>query len=115
MGTGSVPYPLRLVLAISHWAPLFDGLVFMGDNVASLQLALSGRARGPMGLLARELFLRQVKHEWFYGVSHLPSEENKLADFCSRLAQPGHDDRCPEALIGAAEVQFPRLSEFWNL
>ena len=102
-------------MAIVHWAPLFDGLVFLGDNVAALQLALSGRARGAMGKLARELFLRKAKNGWFYGVSHLPSEENKLADFCSRLSQPGHDTGCPAALIGAAEVHFPKLSEFWML
>ena len=102
-------------MAIDHWAPLFHGLVFMGDNIASLQLALSGRARGPMGLLARELLLRKAKQQWVYGVSHLPSEQNKLADFCSRLAQPGHANRRPEALIGAAEVQLPKLSEFWSL
>ena len=89
--------------------------MFLGDNVAAFQLALSGRARGPMGKLARELFLRKARHGWFYGVSHLPSEENKLADYCSRLARPGHDAQCPAALIGAAEVRFPKLSEFWSV
>ena len=68
-----------------------------------------------MGKLARELFLRKAKHKWFYGVSHLPTEDNKLADYCSRLAQPGHATQCPSALIGAAEVQLPKLVDFWSV
>ena len=136
---------LRLVLAVCHWSPHFSGLVYVGDNVGSLQLALSGRVRGALGAfyddylagisptepsdlivlpsrvreglgaLARELFVRKAREQWFFGVSHLASEANVLADALSRLAQPGTSSSMPSALVGASELASPKLEDLWSL
>ena len=117
----------------------------MGDNVGSLQLALSGRVRGVLGAfyddfladvspsepskeivlpsrvreglgaLARELFVRKAREQWFFGVSHLASEANVLADALSRLAQPGTSSSMPSALVGASELASPKLEDLWSL
>ena len=50
---------LRLVLALCHWAPMIDGLVFAGDNIGSLELALHGRVRGALGMFADEFLAGQ--------------------------------------------------------
>ena len=117
----------------------------MGDNVGSLQLALSGRVRGALssfyegylatdlppssapvpvlpnrireGLsaLARELFVRKAKEQWFFGVSHLASEANVTADALSRLSQPGTSSSQPPSTVGAAELTSPKLEDLWSL
>ena len=137
---------LRLVLAVCRWCPLFEGLVFVGDNVGSLQIALSGRVRGALGAfyddflsplpssvsststsvlpnkvreglgaLARELFVRKAKEQWFFGVSHLASEANQTADGLSRLAQPGKSVAQPPSTVGAVELASPKLEDLWSL
>ena len=134
-----------LVLAMAHWAPNFEGLVFAGDNIGSLQLALHGRVKGVLaafadeylaeappsdsaevpllsprvreGLaaLARELFVRKAKAQWHFGVCHLASEANVLADRLSRRFQPGASTRLPSSLVGCAELRSPCLEDLWTL
>ena len=113
---GSVRFlaTLRLVLAMSRYCDLFPGLCFFGDNIASLQLALSGRAKGEMGALARELFIRRVRGDWKYTVGHLPSEHNILADTPSRLHEPGSSNKSPVELLGSSEVLVPSLASLWS-
>ena len=98
-----------------RYCEMFPGLSFFGDNIASLQLALSGKAKGAMGALARELFLRRVRSDWTYSVAHLPSEHNYVADYVSRLRQPSAPTGPLPELSGAAEVQVPELSTIWTL
>ena len=98
-----------------HYCGLFEGLAFLGDNTASLQLAISGRAKGAMGALARELFIRRTKGDWKYSVGHLPSEHNTLADTLSRLHEPGRSCQVPQALTGCAEVRPLTLAQLWSL
>ena len=93
----------------------FEGLAFLGDNIASLQLAISGRAKGAMGALARELFLRRTKGDWKYSVGHLPSEHNTIADALSRLHEPGRLCQVPQALTGSAEVHPLTLALLWSV
>ena len=102
-------------MAISRWASLADGLSFLGDNLASLNLALSGKAKGKLNNLAKELALRIAKEDLQYSVRHLPAGSNTLADTLSRVAQPGSDASMPEALLGAAEVTLGPLCRFWSL
>ena len=106
---------LRLYLALCRYAPLFPGLSFFGDNTASLQLALSGKAKRELGHLARELFVRKAKEDWQFAVSHLPSEHNSVADALSRMAEPGRTSTPPAELEGAAEVHVPQPSSLWVL
>ena len=98
-----------------RYCEMFPGLTFFGDNIAALQLALSGKAKGAMGALARELFLRRVRSDWTYSVAHLPAEHNYVADYVSRLRQPGAPTEPLSELSGAAEVHVPLLSTVWTL
>ena len=107
--------PLRLVLAIVRWAPLADGLSFLGDNLASLNLALSGKAKGKLNGLSRELALQVAKADLRFSVGHLPAESNTVADTLSRISQPGVHTTMPPCLVGAAEVTLGPLSSFWSL
>ena len=106
---------LRLLLVMLRYCELKRGLVFFGDNTASLQIALSGKAKAEMGALARELFVRRARHDWQYSVAHLPSESNVLADTLSRLHQPGPRPGFPVELVGAAEVRLQPLESIWSV
>ena len=79
-------------------------MYFLGDNLASLNLALSGKAKGKLNSLARELALRIAREDLQFSVGHLPAEQNIMADALSRLSQPGAKATMPSALVGAAEV-----------
>ena len=79
---------MTLVLAAVQWCPMFHNLLLCGDNVASLQLALSHKGQGSIAVVARELAWRKARNLWQYAVAHLPAEANKLADRLSRLADP---------------------------
>ena len=98
-----------------RYCDLFPDITFFGDNTASLQLALHGRAKGAMGALARELFLRRVKANWRYSVAHLPAEHNLVADYLSRLHQPGAPSDPLPQVVGSAEVQVPDLATIWTV
>ena len=111
----AVGLSLRLLLAMMRYCDLFPGICFLGDNLAALQLALSGKAKGAMGALARELFMRRVRGDWLYSVAHLPAEHNYIADYVSRLRQPGAPTEPLPELSGAAEVQIPALASIWSL
>ena len=106
---------LRLFLALCRYAPLFPGMTYFGDNTASLQMALSGKAKHELGHVARELFLKRAKQDWCFSVAHLPSEHNEVADTLSRLAEPGRTSSPPVELKGAAEVHVPQPSSLWVL
>ena len=98
-----------------RYCEMFPGICFLGDNISALQLALSGKAKGAMGALACELFVRRVRSDWLYSVAHLPGEHNYIADYVSRLRQPGAPTELLPELRGAAEVQIPALASIWSL
>ena len=76
---------------------------------------MSGKAKGELGALAREIFLRKAQQDWRYQVGHLPSEHNSIADYLSRLAQPGAPTAPLAELEGAAEVPVPDLASLWAM
>ena len=92
-----------------------DGLLFCGDNLASLNLAVSNKSRGLLGHVGRELAWRRAKFDWKFAVAHLPSESNKLVDRLSRLADPNLPSLSvlPPALEGAAEVKVS-VDSLWS-
>ena len=98
-----------------RWACLADGLCFLGDNIASLNLALDGKAKGNIVSLARELAVSKARDDLMFSVAHLPAESNLLSDALSRLAQPGKSSAMPSQLVGAAEVPLGPLSSTWVL
>ena len=106
---------LRLLLALLRYAKSFPGLAFLGDHTASLQMALSGKAKAELGALARDIFLRRARHDWHFQVGHLPSEHNTIAAYLSRLAQPGAPTAHLAELEVAAEVPIPDLASLWVL
>ena len=109
------PPELRLLLAVRRWAWLADGLCFLGDNVASLNIALSGKAKGNMAAIARELSVLRARDHLQFSVGHLPAENNLIADAISRLSQPSVPHTMPSQLVGAAEVRLGPLHSQWVL
>ena len=107
---------LTLSLAMVRWCPMLDGLLICGDNVASLQLALSHKGRGEIAAVSRELAWRVARGGWRYAVAHLPAEANVLADRLSRLSDPSLPPlgNMPDELVGAARVNA-KLEQFWSL
>ena len=97
---------LTLCLAMVRWCPLYEGVLFCGDNLASLNLALSLKGGGVEGAVAKELAWRSARYRWSYAVAHLPAEGNKVADRMSRISDPSLPElsELPSTLIGAAEV-----------
>jgi len=79
-----------LLLCLLTWCSEYPGhtLQVVGDNTASLQAALSLKARGPMLAVAREISWRRARYDWAFGVGHLPTESNQVADALSRLVGP---------------------------
>ena len=102
-------------MALRRYQELHPGLSYFGDNVASLQMALRGKAKGAEGALARELFVLKARFNWRFAVAHLPSENNVLADALSRIAQPGRPSSPPAEVLGAAEVPVPHLASIWTM
>ena len=104
-----------LILAIVRWSALRDGITYMGDNISSLELALSGKAKGPMAALARELLWRKARNQWYYGVAHLAAEANTTADSLSRFSQPGVVASLPLRCKSSVEVPPMRLIDLWQI
>ena len=107
-------------IALVHWAPTFGDIVFLGDNVSSLTMALSGKGKGPLSALSREISWRKARGGWRFAVAHLPTESNTIADYLSRIHEPSPDGSTkqlvlPEVLKGAAEVRPPSLQQLWTL
>ena len=98
-----------------RYLAVYKGIAFLGDNVAALQIAVSGKAKGELGAFARELFLRRARQDWQFSVGHLPAEHNEVADYLSRLSQPGAPTAPLPELSGAAEVPIPDLASIWSL
>ena len=107
---------LTLTLAIVRWCPVIEDLLICGDNVASLQLALSHKGKGEIAPVSRELAWRVARGGWRYAVAHLPAEANVLADRLSRLSDPSFPPlvQMPNELEGAAQVNA-RLDQLWSL
>ena len=106
---------LTLALCMQRWCPIRDDLLFCGDNVSSLNMALAMKGSGIHGAICREIAWRVARFRWAYAVAHLPAENNKLADRLSRLRDPSLPEleQLPEPLVGAAEVQVS-VQKLWS-
>ena len=106
-------YTLLLVLLI--WGDQYQdtSLAVLGDNTASLQVALTMKSSASLRLVARELALHQSLKCWHFTVGHIPTELNLIADALSRLrgSQPSVVLPC---LRNARQISVPPLSAFWQ-
>ena len=86
----------------------------IGDNTASLQLALS--LSGSDGLLAisREMTWRKARLGWCFAVGHLPTEANGVADALSRLCQKDRPPSLPQVLVGIPLWRPPAVAKLWK-
>ena len=91
------------------------GLVILGDNLASLNLALTLKGSRVLGKTSREIAWRQVRQGWRYMCGHLPSELNHTADALSRLSAPTDNAKdLPTELGKARRVEPPILMDIWT-
>ena len=106
---------LCLLLALMVWAKDShdETLTILGDNVGSLQAAISLKSAPSLRCLCRELALLQTLHHWRFNVGHIPTELNGVADALSRLKEE-QDAAAIAVLTGATRVRVPSASEFWR-
>ena len=101
-----------LVAAIVWRAHARETTLFvLGDNIAALQDAVKFKGRGPMLTVARELAWRTARWPLHLDFTHLPKENNVLADALSRW---GGVPACslPRALQAAPRCE--PWSEVWR-
>ena len=91
------------------------GIVILGDNVASLSLALSMKGHKTLGSISREISWRRVRLGWRYLCGHLPSEQNGTADKLSRLHVDDAIRKVPAELAQASCLQPPCLADHWTV
>ena len=90
------------------------GIVILGDNVASLNLALTMKGHKTLGKISREISWRRVRLGWRYLCGHLPSEQNTTADSLSRLHVDTVFHEIPAELAHATCLQPPCLAASWT-
>ena len=92
------------------------GLVILGDNLASLNLALNLKGNKVLGRTSREIAWRQIRQGWRYMCGHLPSELNHTADALSRMSAPAEKAKdLPAELHGVRQVVPPILMDVWTV
>jgi len=109
---------LALYLLLRIWAPSFThvGVAVLGDNLASLTLALNFKGKAGLAKISRELSWRKVRGAWRYAVAHLPSEHNSIADALSRTAATNSTEKQAfpvAALSGALRRNAPDEASWW--
>jgi len=81
---------LNCVVAIKVFAPLFKGtsLRMLCDNEAAVSILSTGRTRRPfLAKCAREVWSLQFKFNFSLNVEHIATQDNIVADQCSRYFQ----------------------------
>ena len=89
------------------------GLAIVGDNTASLSLALSLKGGKALGRVSREIAWRRIRCGWRYKCGHLPSELNVTADALSRMSEPAGIGQLPDQLGRAVRRGTPTLADVW--
>ena len=108
-------YCLFLVLMVFGTSSKDTGLVILGDNLASLNLALSLKGGRFLGRVSREIGWRRVRLGWRYLCGHLPSELNTAADALSRLSVPGQGAKeLPPEVATATRLATPTAEVPWT-
>ena len=102
---------LFLALVLFGYRYRVSGIIITGDNIASLNLALTLKGDKSLNLISREMAWRRVRHGWRYRCAHLPSELNKTADELSRLSR---GQQLPDEVRGTEFVRTPRVAALWT-
>ena len=106
---------LFLVLLTYGAAYRKTGVILLGDNLASLTLALELKGDKVLGKVSREIAWRRIRLGWRYLCGHLPGEQNSTADFLSRISVPGASSKpLPEELLQASWEKPPILESVWT-
>ena len=106
---------LLISLVIFGYIHRVKGLILLGDNIGSLNLALTLKGDKALGRISREIAWRRVRLGWRYRCGHLPSELNATADDLSRMSQPGGKaDGLPDTVRAAQRVEVPRVAALWT-
>ena len=105
---------LALLLCLCTFARQDEPIAVVGDNTASLQLALSLSGHDGMLAISRELSWRQARLGWKFAVGHLPTEANGVADALSRLCQRDRPAALPQVLVGVPLWRPPSVRNIWK-
>ena len=110
---------MALLIAIRLWLPQVRGQLWTvtvrSDSTAALGAAVRLRSRDPrMNTVVRELALdlAEGRYELEF-VEHVSGISNDIADFLSRLLQPGADTSWPEELSAAVREHPAERGEQW--
>ena len=104
-----------LLLVLLLWGSVEPGrsLAILGDNVGSLQTAITFKSTSSLRAVCKELALHQAVNRWKYSVGHIPTEYNTIADALSRL-KDGEDSSSIHVLSSGEQVVAPSVGEFWR-
>ena len=104
---------LAILMAFRLWAKLF-GQTFStcrvaSDSVAALGAMAKMASPNPLlnGLGAELALLLEIHQVGDLALEHIPGKLNCLADWCSRVFEPGSAGSKPAALEGAREKRVP--------
>ena len=110
---------MALLIAIRLWLPQVRGHLWTvrvrSDSTAALGAAVRLRSRDPrMNAVIRELALDLAEGRYdLEFVEHIPGVTNVVADFLSRLLQPGAATTWPKELVGAMRDHPEERGEHW--
>ena len=106
---------LVLFMALCVWGSEYNdpGLALIGDNLASLQVAVNNKGKGSLNVISRELAWRKVRYAWRFATGHLPTELNKLADSLSRLSAPGPERKQLPVSLASVPARTLDFSTLW--
>ena len=106
---------LLLVLMVFGAENRGAGLAILGDNLASLELALTMKGKMMLGRVSRELSWRRIRFGWHYACGHLPAERNLCADALSRVSAPSANAKAvPPEVASARRRLVPRVAALWT-
>ena len=102
--------------ALEKWCcqGLLREVALVGDNLASLTVAVSLRGKGDLAQICREVALRQAWYSLHVAAGHLPTELNTWADALSRLGAPT-PAAIPAGLAGARRRSWPETDDLLRI
>ena len=106
---------IALRLWTKIWACERFSLAIKGDNITALAMVTKMKAQGPaLRKIAREmaLDLAETTYEPDLAV-HTPGVQNDVADWLSRVFEPGADKPMPVVLNNALRQYPPRRDQAW--
>jgi len=85
----------------------------LSDCLAALAATSTGRGKGAVAAVVRELAWRTARQRWSISVGHIPSEFSTVADSLSRLSAPSPAS-LPTELVSARRRDPPAVLELWR-